>query len=636
MRKILLLILGFSSMFLQAQKPETQKISTHNGITINTDVSTGSKSFNVWGVFPKENVPVRKITLFLTLAHPDTMPIAHWDYLDFINIRRKGGVNGPDRNIEIARMITPYGSSFTKDWSFTWDVDVTDFSLLLRDSVEIEYIHTGYEPSFLGWTLSLDFEFLIAPPAAQVLSIQELYRGQFPYGNAADPIENYLKPVDVSFHPEAGFGRIRIQHTGHGYDNPKGCSEFCSRWREVKHNGIIIDHRDMWKKCGSNPLYPQGGTWLFDRAYWCPGDLQAPDQFDIRASEGKHQILFAMEPYEASERIEAKEVIGAYFIQYKAPVNKNDVALERIEVPSNNPLYSRFNPAVFNPVVVIRNLGSETLKSATIVYGTKGFKSKRFEWKGQLAFNQTATIVLPGEIDYQEGKNMFEARIEKPNGKKDAWVFDNSLSSEFNAPKKLPLEFVIQYKTNLKPEDNHLFIVNLAGDTLYQRKPAQCEPNTLYQDTIRLAAGNYTFEMTDSAGDGLEFWAIPQNGYGFIRILDMEKNILHHFVSDCGNGQFLAFNAHSSARLDANVSQNAFFLYPRRTKKNLELDAFLATPGKLRVQFMADGKAVETHEYTGFKEGTLNYNLAYLPAGRYIVEIFVDDILVHKNRINRD
>ena len=23
--------------------------------------------------------------------------------------------------------------------------------------------------------------------------------------------------------------------------------------------------------CGENPIYPQGGTWIYDRANWCPG-----------------------------------------------------------------------------------------------------------------------------------------------------------------------------------------------------------------------------------------------------------------------------------------------------------------------------------------------------------------------------
>ncbi len=46
-------------------------------------------------------------------------------------------VNEASQDYELARMLTPYGGAFAKSWQFGWEVDVTDFSLLLRDSVEI-------------------------------------------------------------------------------------------------------------------------------------------------------------------------------------------------------------------------------------------------------------------------------------------------------------------------------------------------------------------------------------------------------------------------------------------------------------------------------------------------------------------
>ncbi|MFZ6037910.1 MAG: hypothetical protein ACOYU1_06690 [Bacteroidota bacterium] len=158
------------------------------------------------------------------------------------------------------------------------------------------------------------------------------------------------------------------------------------------------------------------------------------------------------------------------------------------------------------------------------------------------------------------------------------------------------LTLVVAYKTNKNPEENRLFMINEKQDTVYQRNPQQCKLDMLYADTLHLKSGLYEFELTDTGGNGLEFWAEPEQGYGYLRLLDEEGNILHHFVSDCGNGQFLAFKAAPEAKLDSAVSQNAFFIYPRRTKNKLELDAFLKKPQKLRVQFTADEVPVETHE----------------------------------------
>jgi len=637
-RLSLLCILLISVLFVHKSPAQNIiNVTTHKRVFINTNMQEGKKSFFGWGVFPGTKEDVRRIKMQVTLGHPDSAAIAHWDYLDFIYLRRTGGKAGTTHDIELSRLITPYGSSFTNDWSFTWEVDVTDFASLLRDSVEIEYVHSGYEPDKLGWSLTVNFEILTGPAIANPISITELYKGVFPYGDINDPIENYLKPIPVTFADDAAFGRIRIQHTGHGFGPPDGCSEFCSRWREVIFNGKVIDRRDLWKDCGSNPLYPQGGTWVYDRGHWCPGDLQNPDCYEVKADPKESIIDIDMMPYvDSIGEVDGKEAITAYLIQYKQPNRRFDVAIEEIEAPTNKQLYGRRNPSVFRPVIRFRNVGSEPLKEVEIKYGTKGFKNKSYKWTGHLGFYEETTLVLPGPIEFNEGENVFEVELVKPNGKKDQWAADNRMSSTFKSLKTLPLDFVVAYKTNKKPEENRLFIINEKQDTVYQRNPQQCKPTMLYTDTVHLKPGLYEFELTDEGGDGLEFWAEPQQGYGYLRFLDTEGNILHHFISDCGNGQFLAFKATPEAKLDSTVSQNAFFIYPRRTRDKLELDAFLKSPQKLRVQFTADEVPVEIHEYTDFKSGTFEYNIGYLPKGRYIVEIYVDDVLVHKDRINRD
>lgn len=629
---VLLLITGD----LVSQSISSKRITTHNRQTINTDVSVGVKSFTSWGVFPSFNEEIRKIIMRVTLGHPDSIAIAHWDYLDFIYARRVGGSAGEPKDIELGRIITPYGSSFKNDWSFTWEVDVTDFSMILRDSVEIDYLHSGYEPEKLGWALTIEFDIVYGTPVAKPLSITEMYKGSFQYGNPSNPIEKQLVPLLFSFDDKAAFGRIRIQHTGHGMDEPKGCSEFCSRWREVLFNGQVVDHRDLWKDCGSNPLYPQGGTWIYDRGHWCPGDLQASDIIDVAAKPALNEIKFSMEPYEANNFDTPREEIGAYLIQYEKPNQKNDVAVENIIVPNNNQIYSRLNPACFNPVIEFRNLGSEPLRKITITYGTKGLKTLKYVWKGVLHHNEMTRVVLPGDVSFVKGINTFEVSLSQPNGKKDGWLNDNRLISEFQSPKEMPLTFLVQYKANNNPEENHMFIINSSKDTIFQRKPEQCKPNEIYVDTLSLLPGKYEFSLTDEAGDGLEFWANPEGGYGYLRFMDPEGSILHHFISDCGNGQFLAFNVVKGAERDTTVSQNAFFLYPRRTKRNIEMDAFLPFASNMKVQFMNDGVIIESHEYNGFKGGAIVFDIGHLPLGRYIVEIFVDDKLVHRNRINKD
>ena len=76
-------------------------------------------------------------------------------------------------------MLTPYGSNFKEGWSFTWSIDVTDFQTFLRDSVEIEYIHSGYESPDLGWDLTLDFDILFGPQVADFVSVEKAGKRTF-------------------------------------------------------------------------------------------------------------------------------------------------------------------------------------------------------------------------------------------------------------------------------------------------------------------------------------------------------------------------------------------------------------------------------------------------------------------------
>ena len=120
----------------------------------------------------------------------------------------------------------------------------------------------------------------------------------------------------------------------------------------IKFNNEVVHDKDLWKNCGDNPLYPQGGTWIFDRALWCPGDLQQPDVIDVMPLPGTNTFNINMEPYIAEANIQAKEDITACLIQYAAPTNSNDVAIESIITPNSRPLYNRSNPKNFNPVIM--------------------------------------------------------------------------------------------------------------------------------------------------------------------------------------------------------------------------------------------------------------------------------------------
>jgi len=634
MKVMLILILVLFALSGNSQEVASKHITTHSKVTVTTHPS-GLKKFPAWAVFPEQNREIRKILMHVTLGCPDTLPCAHWDYLDHITLLKRGGKNGQVLNYELGRMLTPYGSIYNKGWDFTWTVDVTDFSQVLRDSVEIEYAHSGYEPQTVGWALTLDFEITHGKPVMNPISITPLWNGSYKYGDPGKPIEKFLAPIAFTVAKNIDVNRIRIQQTGHGMDKPKGCSEFCSRWREIRMDGTTIERKNLWKECGSNPLYPQGGTWIFDRGMWCPGDLQPADCYDLYPKPGEHTLNIAMEPYTATDNIQANESIASYLIQYKAPNSKNDAAIEEILVPNGDKLYNRMNPANFHPRILIRNLGSNPLKKLDILFQAIGGKKQVFHWKGNLAFAKSEEVILPGTIETIGSDNHFQVWLNNPNGRKDEWNGDNALVVQFDAPMLLPEKFVVQYLSNNHPKDNTISITNSAGDTVYMKSPENISPRTVSLDTLSLKEGKYELMLTDSAGNGLEFWYEAAQGFGYLRLLDLNGRLIKNFESDCGNGQFFAFATSPSYQQDSCNSQFAFVLYPRMTKDSIALDYHSDIASKMEVIITSDGKPVERHEYQSVKQGRFNYNVAYLPKGRYILEAVMNGESKFKRRFNK-
>jgi len=634
MKYSIILFLSLYSFICSAQSDPKHVIS-HNRTTITTNPQKGENPYAAWAIFPAKDEQIRKIMMHVTLGTPDSLPTAHWDYKDHIKIRRTGNEEGEDLNLEIGRMLTPYGSIYSKGWDFTWSIDVTDFAMVLRDSIEIEYNHTGYEPTSVGWALTIDFEITAGPPHIIPLSIQPMWNGNYHYGDPENPIEEAIKPIVYKIEEGSKINRFRIQHTGHGMDRPKGCSEFCSRWRMIKFDNVVVQQKDLWKNCGNNPLYPQGGTWIFDRALWCPGDLQQPDIINIYPSKEKHEFSMKMEPYTATENIQAKENITSCLIQYSAPVNKNDVAIEEIITPNNRPIYNRSNPKSFNSLIKIRNLGSENLKTLTITYGTKGFKMKKYKWKGDLPYYSSEKILLPGTILFEDTQNTFMVECSKPNGKRDAWRGDNVLSSSFDKTKELPEDLVIQFKTNFRPEENNVFIINNAGDTIFHKKDLELKADTIYTDTLHLPKGQYELSLTDSAGTGLEFWFMSKQGYGFLRLLDLEGKLIHLFEKDCGDGEMLAFNTSPSYTTDTCNTLYDFIVYPKMTTGQFSLDTYTEKQESMEVILMSNGVPVEKHFYANAVNGKYNYDISHLDKGRYIIEILMDGVRTYKTRINK-
>lgn len=541
MRRILTLIIiifavniAFSQETANVRPYEKRLITTGNGL----------KSHKAWSVFPSKDKEVRKILLKLTLATPeeDYMSCAHWDYLDRLILIKNGGERGEELNYEIARMLTPYGGRNHKGWSFTWEVDVTDFAHILRDSVLLDYTHSGWESSTdRGWALTTDFEITYGKPSSEVIAIHKVYDDSYKYGFEDSPIEEQLKPFTFKPSKKSNFVRSVIFQTGHGCDS-LGNSEFSAKWRKLFWGGEEVSHKVLWTEGGDNPLYPQAGTWLFDRANWIPGMLIDPDICNIPIKGGKEVIYdLDMEPYIIKNKPSAEQKITAYLIEYKTDKKANDVELFDIIVPSNKDIHSRKNPSTTHPVIMVKNHSLKEINSLLIEYN-----DTTELWRGVIKPFDKIEIELSGFVD--NSKSEFIAKILEVNGKKDSYPADNTLTSSYTPAPVHKGDIVINLLTNkVSNTENSLVVYNSeTGERVIDYPYGSLESEKRYKIEKSLPNGNYVFEFTDKGGDGLDFWFKKDAGTGSCWIDSGEGGLIEFFDPDFGNSLRYCFSVDRS------------------------------------------------------------------------------------------
>ena len=70
--------------------------------------------------------------------------------------------------------------------------------------------------------------------------------------------------------PNASYFNVQTRTTGHWFGGFQNCAEFCPKNHNLSINGVQQFEWLNWKECADNPVISQGGTWIYDRAGWCP------------------------------------------------------------------------------------------------------------------------------------------------------------------------------------------------------------------------------------------------------------------------------------------------------------------------------------------------------------------------------
>jgi len=520
---------------------------------------------------------------------------------------------------EMARYITPYGINLTLGTGWTWTFDVSDYRTLLADSVHI---------SAGNWQELLDVKFLMieGTPPRDVIGIQNLWNGGFNFGQPSDPIESHLQAKTISIPANAFNSRWKSRVTGHGMDTPENCAEFCPKTHYYKVNGVQQFSKLVWRdNCDVNPLYPQGGTWVYDRANWCPGAEVWTYDWELSP------LVTPGSTFTVDHDVQAYTNTGGWdyyqiedqLVTYGAPNFALDAAIVDIISPSKDQMHLRRNPVCTQPIIVIRNTGSTTLTSLTITYGLNGATPSVYTWTGSLAFMQSQEITLT-TFNWTQGASDFIVTLSAPNGGVDQYLFNNSKTSKFTYPLLTPSTFQIEFKTNTYPWENAYTLKDETGIIIASRDGATLVANTLYRDTVTLADGCYIFELTDAGEDGLSFWANTAQGSGYCRFRNVGiPTMIKIFGADFGGQVYQQFTVGLSSLVEENlVEPSSMTIYPNPTEGFIYIDVQLNNHSNGVVQiFDMLGKMVRQFKVTNLDDNLFTTDMSTFTNGVYFITL---------------
>ena len=545
-----------------AQSPNLVKrnsiITAYN--TVNSDAIIVSEQYERWNVdnletyFDEYGVLIES----KNVISDGTLETGQLEY-----IRR-----WPSR-LEIMSFVTPYGIGLDLGpEGKTWTFDMTDYTPILKGNKRIFLSRGGQNQE----EMDIEFLFIKGTPARDVLDIREIWPSQQITANYTQILNNtYYAPTDFSYDTNAKGLKLRSAITGHGQQG-----EFIPRIHSYTVNGAKTYERTVLKECADNPVYPQGGTWIFDRAGWCPGMATDVAEYDISEFIDESKKVTLDYTINAGEG-DSRYLISSQIVTYGEYNHRIDAGITDILAPSNKIEYARDNPLCSTPTIEISNYGSETLKDAVIEYWINDETSKKeIKWYGDILPGASAIFYLPVEEELWSTAttetNTFHARIKLVNSVVDEDPANNEYTSNFELAEMFPSSFYLFTRTNNAGNETKVSIKNEWGNEVFSRD--NFGANEIARDTIMLGPGCYNLTIEDSDDDGLSFFA-NNDGSGFFRVMKLGGGILHNFNNDFGKRSTLKFTVqYPNVQKDTVPLDLGLKCYPNPTNGELILEGF--------------------------------------------------------------
>src|SRR5690606_4763957 len=147
----------------------------------------------------------------------------------------------------------------------------------------------------------------------------------------------------------------------------------CPNSYTMNLNNNPIATQNFWRTdCGSNNYYPQNGTWVFNRAGWCPGDLVHGYSHELTGvtANNNYNLNVTFPAYtSAGSGSKASYIIESSVIYYAGFNKQLDASLDDIIAPTLSETHFRSNPHTGDPIIKVTNTGSGAITSLKFEYG---------------------------------------------------------------------------------------------------------------------------------------------------------------------------------------------------------------------------------------------------------------------------
>ena len=526
-----------------------------------------------------------------------------------------------DAKFEILSLVTPYGNGLDLGpEGKTFVFDVTDFGPVLKGNRRLSLEYGGQNQE----ELDIQFWFITGTPERDVLNIQPIWPQA--RGNMTAILQNRVfEPRDVQLMPSASYYKIRAAITGHGQNG-----EFISRQHFINVNGGSQEFPfDVWKACSLNPIYPQGGTWIFDRAGWCPGMETDVHSFPLDWYVTPGELVTIDYGVNGGDMSEANYLVNNLLVTYGAYNFQTDASIEDVKRPNADRVeYARLNPVCSSPVIVVKNSGEDLVESISFTYQTRPDNEQTYTWFGFLEQQEVKEIELPlPDATFWADGGTFSVSITGVNGAPDGNSDNNHYRTRFT-PTTIydyvdPVQLRLQ--TNIPGSDYFYTIKDGDGNVVFLRN--NMSSNTVYTDDLNFPPGCYTLDFRDSGNDGLSFWFFPDNGTGSLRFQRKLQSggaiPLYSFNPDFGGGvlyDFILGNI-NTANEEVNQPLQVFSTYPNPTYDEVNIDLFGFAQKDLHIELvdLTGHIMLEKDFRCEFDEETTRVDLFGIAPGTYFM-----------------